>query len=579
MAVNVQQQVESQIRATGVELFLRQMNEVAAAAKMAGTAMDGLKAHQAVVRQARTAAAGTGAGKPAALEMLAAKQVAEVEKQMAREKAGISRTAAKQVAEVEKSANRDRIAEERRTAAELKRINERIFQDRLRNALEAKKQQAARGTGLNTKIGAGGAFMESVGTAGMVVGGVAAAAAGIAAVAGGIAELGAKAQNTKNLIAGMVQTLGYTSSFNQGLDLAGSLYQKINVAAAKLPGEAQDYLNVFTTSLPQVAGAIGGTTSQMVDFTNTFTAELVSMGVDSNEAALGLSKMLAVGKGLGGMHITAVAKIMPYIIEATKGTKEQVNSIEEFNKLSQKQRGHILQMTTASHGLKDMIDAAGQGWDAQTGTLKSITEMIFTQGTSPLFDSMIKGLQDFNAQFLDADGNLTEKSLEIIASLQAISDIAGAVWAGMAAAMQPVIDGIQMVLKGWGMLIDLIKHPIDTLNHDYDKQKGGNENSTYGSLYNSHLASLHQQRATQALQEANGGLEKKPPRIAAVAPAPGTGRGPTINQDFRGSRFDITQKFAEGYDADRISVAFAKDVGKISTRRLSSGFNPVFGIR
>jgi hypothetical protein len=50
------------------------------------------------------------------------------------------------------------------------------------------------------------------------------------------------------------------------------------------------------------------------------------------------------------------------------------------------------------------------------------------------------------------------------------------------------------------------------------------------------------------------------------------------NYDFRGSRFDITQKFAEGFDPDRIAVAFTNDLAALGERRLQSGFSPLFTV-
>lgn len=52
-----------------------------------------------------------------------------------------------------------------------------------------------------------------------------------------------------------------------------------------------------------------------------------------------------------------------------------------------------------------------------------------------------------------------------------------------------------------------------------------------------------------------------------------------VYQDFRGSRFAITQEFAEGFDPDRIAVAFANDVASIGERKLQSGFSPLFAVR
>jgi hypothetical protein len=47
------------------------------------------------------------------------------------------------------------------------------------------------------------------------------------------------------------------------------------------------------------------------------------------------------------------------------------------------------------------------------------------------------------------------------------------------------------------------------------------------------------------------------------------------NYDFRGSRFDITQKFAEGFDPDRIAVAFASDLSALGEMRSQSNYLPI----
>jgi hypothetical protein len=47
--------------------------------------------------------------------------------------------------------------------------------------------------------------------------------------------------------------------------------------------------------------------------------------------------------------------------------------------------------------------------------------------------------------------------------------------------------------------------------------------------------------------------------------------------DFRGSKFDIKQEFAEGFDPDRIAAVFSNDLAKLGERRLQSGLSPIFG--
>lgn len=58
-------------------------------------------------------------------------------------------------------------------------------------------------------------------------------------------------------------------------------------------------------------------------------------------------------------------------------------------------------------------------------------------------------------------------------------------------------------------------------------------------------------------------------RIAATSTGPPDDRPGTI-QDFRGSHFDITQKFAEGFDPDRIAAAFADDLSMFGERSVEA---------
>ena len=51
---------------------------------------------------------------------------------------------------------------------------------------------------------------------------------------------------------------------------------------------------------------------------------------------------------------------------------------------------------------------------------------------------------------------------------------------------------------------------------------------------------------------------------------------PDIN--FNNNRFDITQKFAEGFDPDRIAVAFAQDLGRMGEMRVQSAMAPTAGL-
>ena len=66
--------------------------------------------------------------------------------------------------------------------------------------------------------------------------------------------------------------------------------------------------------------------------------------------------------------------------------------------------------------------------------------------------------------------------------------------------------------------------------------------------------------------------ERKAPDASAAASA-------GVVQDFRGSRFEIEQKFAEGFDPDRIAVGFANDIASLGEKRLASGYSPINAVR
>ncbi len=48
--------------------------------------------------------------------------------------------------------------------------------------------------------------------------------------------------------------------------------------------------------------------------------------------------------------------------------------------------------------------------------------------------------------------------------------------------------------------------------------------------------------------------------------------------DFRNSRFDILQKFEEGFDPDRIATSFTGDLAGLSEHAVQSGFSPLFAV-
>lgn len=54
---------------------------------------------------------------------------------------------------------------------------------------------------------------------------------------------------------------------------------------------------------------------------------------------------------------------------------------------------------------------------------------------------------------------------------------------------------------------------------------------------------------------------------------------PGTYQDFRGSKFDIKQSFAEGFDPDKVAVTFGDQLAKLGDRRRQSNLAPLYSVR
>jgi len=99
-------------------------------------------------------------------------------------------------------------------------------------------------------------------------------------------------------------------------------------------------------------------------------------------------------------------------------------------------------------------------------------------------------------------------------------------------------------------------------------------------------AALSEAPGIQARDEAIAQMLSAPHSVTALgAPAAGrhktpkapAGRQTTIN-DFRFSKFDIRQEFAEGFDPDRIAVAFSSDLAKLGEMRMQSAYAPLYSV-
>lgn len=143
----------------------------------------------------------------------------------------------------------------------------------------------------------------------------------------------------------------------------------------------------------------------------------------------------------------------------------------------------------------------------------------------------------------------------------------------LAEAIGSLLEAIGGFLSWLGNLIGMAVDSVVSSSAEAERP----ETTAMRDMLNSLTTSL--EGTANAADAAAGSTSEATAAATAARPTPGGRGGGGVHQDFRNSRFEIQQKFEEGFDPDRIAVAFANDLGRVGERRLTSGFEPMFGVR
>ena len=299
----------------------------------------------------------------------------------------------------------------------------------------------------------------SIAAAGIVplaagLGGLAIALGVVEAAASGlheVAAVGAQFENVQIRMAGTLQALHFVDSFEGGMDRSSELIRRIHADAAALPGEAQDYVNVFTQALPQIAGAMDGNLSDMTAWADRFTAIAVSLGVDSAQAARDLQLMLATGRGRAGANVLTFQRLLPFI--QASGEYAHLTA-QQFNAMSETERWTVLEGAMA--GLNDQLAASSGTWDAVVGATQTMWDNLLRISTAPLFTQMKRQLDRINGLIMNEAGELT-------AFGQAVADIGMAFADAVGATLEIVTDMIIALANGTTGLLQALARGLRSM--------------------------------------------------------------------------------------------------------------------
>ncbi len=218
----------------------------------------------------------------------------------------------------------------------------------------------------------GDTLLSAVGSAASLVGhmGALAGAAGIAAVVYGLTQVNAELEDTKIGLAALFVGNDVTSTFKDGLLLAGKTMQTMRKDAAALPGELKDLTNIFQTM--STAGLQAGMSTEALE---KFSAKTMVL------AAVTKVGFATAGREMAAMLEGRATNRMPMFAKLGTGM-----SATDFNKLDIEKRRKILEERSSAIGSPEAIAAYQHSWVGLTTTVKDYFKQFVGNSTSDVFE-------------------------------------------------------------------------------------------------------------------------------------------------------------------------------------------------
>ena len=444
----------------------------------------------------------------------------------------------------------------------------------------------------------------------------AAVGAGIVYAAKQAIELGSKFEDTSINIAGNIRAFDLTPTFDAATSAAAGALDTIEAMAAKLPGETDQYVEVFKIALPKAIESGMNDIKAITDLTSRFTAVAVSSGVDAGQAGMDLFRMLA---GQAGADVRMFTSLAPHL----KMTAAQ------FNKLTIEARRLAIDKSLGN--FKEMMEAAGNTFSSKMGEAQSHIKTFVRLAGQPIFEEAVKALSAFNQYFSDNEKMLKEMGKTVtIGLVDGIRTTVG-LMRDMYSIGKDVAGVFSTIYDRGAFFFDMLANALPTMKlisggkaaagaaqrmyaQKHEEMERARRVEDIGKM-NKGVAELSQilsdvtfgkytklgdilytegkDAAVAALKAVGSSYtalsEQGKVAFAAVAKNVGvavedvakmssaklkTPKGPgKAEVVINNARFDIKQNFAEGYDPDRIAAAFVDQLGAATMYRTQSAFS------
>jgi hypothetical protein len=236
-------------------------------------------------------------------------------------------------------------------------------------------------------------------------------------------DIGSAFENQSIKMAQTAKLMGMGGeTFADAMEVAKNMITQVNVAAAALPGEAEDYSTALEMAGFTVMRATGDY-QKSFELIKDITAITISNGRNSAEAANQLNKMLNAERGLMELGNDYSMKLLQNM-RALPGYANL--TMTEFNKMKLEERVKLVSQLSGQ--FKDMLDASAGTLDAIKGASMTIFKEITRNASAPLFDAWKEGLAGLNALLMQSNGSLTPLGNKIVFIGQVLSEkVVGAV--------------------------------------------------------------------------------------------------------------------------------------------------------
>lgn len=368
--------------------------------------------------------------------------------------------------------------------------------------------------------------------------------------------------------------------------LFNSIKRATNVFNQWLDSSADGFVSVGRSISTYIAGGLDSAVAQWSRLTSAIDTS--SLGKLFGNLSTGTSSLLtAMGQGRGGgtsaaqgAGVAASAALFGPLALLSAGFMRFLQDTAAVNET-------LMALSRSLNWIIAMAQPIGEVFGAITD-LVGVVLIGIIPGIASFFESLSQGVANFLAVVSPIVTEIVDTLRPVFFSLaQSVGDM----WRALGEFVNPALRAFGIVLlymwqevrgtvlpavrwlgEALTSLFGVISRFLRSMGQALEAANAGQRG--IGAVDDPITRAL--ERLTSATTDGTAAQQQANRTTARTPPAQRGGN--RTHNDFRNSRFDITQRFAEGFDPDRVAVAFTEQLENAAAQRIDAGLNPLFTI-